>query len=348
MADDTRTRIMGAMKTRIASLTTQLVLQDGNAPDAIQLLPAGEFRAVDGRPTDVEAWVLDAAQAAVVIAQAKSRTNPFVIDYEHQTLRAAENGQPAPASAWFKNMEWREGSGLWTTDVAWTDRARTMIASGEYKFISPVFIYDKSGRVLRLLHAALTNDPALDGMTAVAALAFNFANDPQGHPPTKDTTMTPDLLKLLGLPETATEAEALEALKALVAKLAEAEGGMADLKSKTVPMTAVQELQVKLAALNAQVVARDVDDLVKPALADGRLLPAMEPWARDLGKTNLAALKQYLDNAPAIAALKGTQSDGRAPNNDGAKLTDEEMVACKLLGQSPDEYLAFKAGLKKE
>lgn len=334
---------MGRMKQRIACLTAEIHAQGGTVPDAIQLFPAGTFRATDGRPADAPGWTLTAELAARLIQQASARANPYLIDYEHQTLRAEQNGQPAPAAGWFRALEWREGSGLWAVGVEWTERARTMIASREYRFISPVFIYDKQGNVLRLLHAALTNDPAIDGMAAAEALAFDPTFDTD-----TETTMNPELLKLLGLPETATEDEALEALKALVAKLAEAEGGMAELKSRTVPMSAVQELQGQVAALNAQVQARDIDDLVKPALADGRLLPAMEAWARDLGKTNLAALKQYLDNAPAIAALKGTQSEGRAPNNDGAKLTDEEMVACKLLGQAPDEYLAFKAGLKKE
>ncbi len=64
-------------------------------------------------------------------------------------------------------MEWREGAGLYATGVEWTDNAAAMIAAGEYKFISPVFAYNKRGEVLELLHAALTNTLALDGMDAV-------------------------------------------------------------------------------------------------------------------------------------------------------------------------------------
>ncbi len=324
---------------RIACLTAEIHAQGGTVPDAIQLFPAGTVRATDGRPADAPGWTLTADLAARLIQQASARANPYLIDYEHQTLRAEQNGQPAPAAGWFRALEWREGSGLWAVGVEWTERARTMIASGEYRFISPVFTYDKAGRVLRLLHAALTNDPALDGMAAVAALSFT---------PDQEQPMNPETLKLLGLAEDATPEQIATAVAALKAKADEAEGSLAALKSTTAPLDTVKELQGQVAALTSAALARDIDDLVKPALADGRLLPAMEAWARDLGKTNLAALKQYLDNAPAIAALKGTQSGGRAPNNDGAKLTDEEMVACKLLGQSPDEYLAFKAGLKKE
>lgn len=329
------------MNRRIASLAA-LIPSGDTVPEAIQLLPAGAFRATDGRPDDVDSWQITADLASTLIQAAANRTNPYVIDYEHQTLRAAENGQPAPAAGWLKNLEWRD-SGLWAVGVQWTERARTMIASGEYKFISPVFMYDKAGRVTRLLHVALTNDPALDGMAAMAALAFNFDPAPQGRPPAKDTTMTPEMLKLLGLTETATEAEALEALKALVAKLAEAEGGMADLKAKTVPMTAMQDLQGQVAALSAAALAREIDDLVKPALATGRLLPAMEPWARDLGKTNLAALKAFVDSAQPIAALNGTQSGGTPPAGDGkAALSADQSKIASMFGNSADDLAKFR------
>jgi phage I-like protein len=81
-----------------------------------------------------------------------------VIDYEHQTLNAATNGQPAPAAAWFSTLEWRDGDGLYATDVQWTERAAAMVAAGEYRFLSPVFCFDNHGNVKALLHAALTNN----------------------------------------------------------------------------------------------------------------------------------------------------------------------------------------------
>ncbi len=89
----------------------------------IQLLPAGEFAARDGRPGKGGKWKIDAAIAAALIALAEARTTPFVLDYEHQTLHAERNGQPAPAAGWFKTLEWREGKGLYATDVQWTERA---------------------------------------------------------------------------------------------------------------------------------------------------------------------------------------------------------------------------------
>ncbi len=352
---------MGSMKHQISHFIVALTAstEAGGVPRDIQLIPAGSFRATDGRPTDVPAWILTRADAERIIAAYANRTNPAVIDFEHQTLLAKTNGQPAPASGWFKTLEWREPSadspgGLWAVNVDWTAAAARMISGKEYKFISPVFTYDKTGHVQRLLHAALTNDPALDGMAAVAA-AFDFSSTTT-HPD-QEHVMNPEMLKLLGLASDATPEQINAAVVALNTKLTDAEGQVtaltqrvaaadeqiAVLKTSHQPGEVVTALKEQLAALTAESVSRKIDDLVKPALADGRLLPAQESWARDLGKTNLAALSAYIETAQPIAALSGTQSDGKVPDPDKPKLTAEELAACTLLGQNPDEYLAFKS-----
>ncbi|WP_438805125.1 phage protease [Sodalis sp. (in: enterobacteria)] len=60
---------------------------------------------------------------------------------------ARGNGQPAPAAGWYSQLEWVEGLGLFAVDVEWTERARTLIAAGEYRFVSPLFQYDRQGNV---------------------------------------------------------------------------------------------------------------------------------------------------------------------------------------------------------
>ncbi len=138
-----------------------------------QLLPAGYFSAVDGRPYDVQSgkWFLDNFNAQRLISRAQLAVNDLVIDYEHQTLNTEKNGQPAPAAGWFKSdIEWRDGSGLWIR-ANWTKRAADHIRSGEYRFLSAVFTYDKKTGIPQSLHsAALVNRAGLDGMQAIAAL----------------------------------------------------------------------------------------------------------------------------------------------------------------------------------
>lgn len=140
------------------------------AEKTIRLIPAGLFRTTDGRPTGLPGWTLTASNAAAIIKAAASRADDFLIDYEHQTLHASKSGQPAPAAGWFKRLEWREGQGLFAVDVRWTARASSMIIAREYRYISPVFGFDaKTGEVQNLRAAAITNDPALDGLTDIAA-----------------------------------------------------------------------------------------------------------------------------------------------------------------------------------
>lgn len=328
-----------AMKRQIAVCTVEL----GSERKEIQLFPAGEFVARDGRPGKGKKWRLNDAAAASVVASAARRKTPFVIDYEHQTLAAAQNGQPAPAAGWFAKLEWRQGKGLYAADVAWTDAARGMIDAGEYRFISPVFSYASDGTVLELLMAGLTNDPAIDGMDAVAA---KFQNAREGE----EDSMN-ELLKLLGLAEDAGEEQAIVALKAVLAnaqKVTGLETEIAALKSKAtggdpdpakfVPVAVVKELQDQLASLTTKITTKEVDDLVNGALAEGKLLPAQKQWALELGKSNVAALKTYIDGAQPIAALRNLQTGGKEPGGSSAVVDDTALAVCRQMGVSPEDF----------
>ncbi len=310
-------------------------------PTEVHLLPVGSFRSADGRPSDAPAWQLDAAQAGVLISTAAARTNPYVLDYEHQTLHAAQNGQPAPAAGWFKQLEWRPDSGLYATDVQWTPRALAHLNAGEYRYLSTVFEYQpKTGRVLKLRHAALTNDPALDGLAALAALKSELSLSLPGA-----ELMPPKILELLGLAPDADEAAVIAALTALLEKAAAAETQMTALKTSHVPMTALHTLQAELAALKAEANQTAVEGLIGDAKADGRLLPALEPWARELGKTNLAALKNYLAAAVPLAALKGLQTGGLPPAGGGGEAELPDPAILRQLQLTPEQFAKGKVTL---
>ncbi|MEQ9860623.1 phage protease [Pectobacterium cacticida] len=317
----------------------------------IQLFPAGEFRARDGRPTECAAWIMTAEVAQTLIAAANAQQTPFVIDFEHQTLRAAKNGLPAPAAGWFKTLEWREGDGLFAVDVIWTDSAAKMIAEGAYRFISPVFSYDKSGRVLQLLHAALTNTPAVDGMDEVMLAAASLLAVTSS---TQEDTMDELLERLrwmLNLPITATAEDITAELNKLIDQLASASAGTAAASFQTLsatPFNLIEKLTAdaaNVAALTAQVATPDPAkwvpvevmqqsvtqaletannnvaalaqqqsaELITAALSDGRLLPAQKAWAESLAQSSPDSLKAFLDSAPKIAALTTTQTGGQPP-----------------------------------
>lgn len=311
----------------------------------MQLLPAGAFRGRDGRPEKLPAWKIDAAAARRVIERAAARHTPFVVDYEHQTLSAEQNGQPAPAAGWFTGagLEWREGDGLYATDVAWTARAKAYIEADEYKFVSPVFGYDKkTGEVLEIQLAALTNNPGIDGMDAVAALATQFYSHNEDQPMNA-------LAVLLGLAETATEEEISSAIVALKARADTQQTEIAALKTqkpqtpdpaKYVPVETVAALQTEVAALTARINDGELEEVVADALKSGKLLPAMESWARELGKKDIAALKTYVEKAVAVAP-NGNQTNGRAPAGGTANDPDAAGIAVmKALSMSAETYAA--------
>lgn len=168
-----------------ASLAVQLPQNPKELPTGynIQLFPEGQFSASDGRPGNIKdcetgAWLMDANIGPDIIADVDAREVRPVVDYEHQSIRTRENGQPAPAAGWIQSLAYFPGKGLFAK-VEWTDRARDLIKTGEYRYISPFFEFDnKTGAVRRLISAALTNTPALDGLMAVAATL-----DPDGKAP---------------------------------------------------------------------------------------------------------------------------------------------------------------------
>ena len=313
--------------------TVALKLDTGGSPlPLVQLLPLGRFRARDGRPTAdypaLQDWLCDTSVAQALIARFNAEGMPLLLDYEHQTLLAEENGQPAPASGWGTNLQLLD-DGLYV-EVEWTERARAMIRAGEYRFISPVFTFDeKSGAVLKLLHVALTNYPALTGQRPVAAKH----NNPQEFL----MPLKPETAALLGVAADAS----VDDIHAAVTALKSQKPPAAD-PANYVPIASFEALKGELAALTARQRDGEVDKLIEAGRASGKLLAAQEQWARDLGKKDVAALRSYLDSTPAIAALMGNQTHGKAPAAEAqAALTDAQKEALRIGGW---DVKLFKAG----
>jgi phage I-like protein len=144
------------------------------APSEVQVIPLGSHR------TEKGTFTLDAEGMKDVIGDFQSRANDMVIDYEHQSLGEGE----APAAGWIKKLfsvtphsplrlrgdkgGFKKASGVWAA-VEWTPRAIEYLKNREYRYLSPVFMKrTEDNRVVRLLGAALTNTPAIDGMVPVS------------------------------------------------------------------------------------------------------------------------------------------------------------------------------------
>ncbi|WP_454908392.1 phage protease [Variovorax gossypii] len=343
-------------KSALALLVAALSVQ---ASEDVHLLPAGEFVGRDGRPGKNLTWKLSDEQGRALAAQMNKRHErvKFQLDYEHQSMLSEENGKPAPASGWATTFEWRAGDGLYATNVQWTATAKQMIEALEYQYISPVILYDeKTGVVTGVINAALVGIPALDlnpvAQQRVARMNASFASSPTNPEQSPMNPILKALLAALGLAETATEQEATTAVATLKAQ-AESVGGLntqiAALKAQTpdptkwAPVETVNTLNTEIAALRSSVATREVDELIERARAEGKVVAAVEPVWRELGKSNLAQLKALVDSTPANPALAGkTQTGGKAPGKEGGNEEGSaaELAICKNMGMTLAEYRA--------
>lgn len=342
-----------------------------------QLLPVGPFKARDGRPFDVPGghWQLDKAIATTLINRAKALGQDILIDYDHQTLHIEKTGKEAPAAGWFNGdeIEWREGLGLFIKP-RWTDRAAAMVVAKEYRFLSAVFPYDAQGRPLELRMAAITNDPGVVGMQALAALSALPTSQPgQLANPSKETSMNELLKKLLAklgieltgdptdeqLQKALTELDSLQASakkapeleaalsaeKASLAALKAQPGGQVDL-AQFVPVATYNALVTQVAALTAQVDTTDAATLIKEARTAGKVVAAEEEYLTAYAaQKGVAALKALLDPRPAIAALAASQTSAVVmPEKKGdAVLSAEDKYAAEQLGISHEDFAKAKA-----
>lgn len=198
---------MKRLPSRVAACT--LRVRPGAA--WVRILPAGEFDAPRGALAGAGPWHLSPAAAAAIIARNRTRTADIAVDFEHQTLLAPENGQPAPAAGWIDPRSLQfigdgEDPGLYGR-VSWVGDTAALIAADRYRYLSPVFSVGNEGEPLDVLHVALTNFPAIDAPLG-AALAARVP--PENHPqaqqestvdmPNDAQNLMQELIELLGLP----------------------------------------------------------------------------------------------------------------------------------------------------
>jgi phage I-like protein len=138
-------------------------------PEWIELIPAGKFSAVDGRGP-FENHDPDSIVAASV---AKMPQVGLVLDYDHSTDLAAPEGRPAPAAGWIKQFKIEHGAIF--ARIEWTCDAAEALKGKKYRYVSPVFEHSKDGKVERILRAALTNNPALINLPALASAESGVA-----------------------------------------------------------------------------------------------------------------------------------------------------------------------------
>lgn len=318
------------MKLETFSLNTELspILQaaeESQAPQWVELIPPGiNIVGRDGR-----SWLNDKPTDVVQAFNASAVDLP--IDIEHASEHKAPQGDPAPAMAWVKQLEARENGSIWGL-VEWNREGDTLVTSKQYRYLSPVFFYEKdSRRITRLSSVGLTNKPNLH---------LKALNQRQ---PTEEHSMDEELLAALGLQAGATRDDVKQAINQLKNSANKALNQQ-DL-SQFVPRTdydkAINRAQTAEQTLREHAKqARDaeIDQLVDQALKDGVITPASVEYHKTCCRQEkgLEVFKQYIQQAPKILADMN-QFQGKPPEGTG-ELNSEDKAACQLLGLTEDEF----------
>lgn len=315
-------------------LALNVELPAGEAPSWVELLPAGEH--LEGR--DGRTWSNPNPQS--VVDQFAERGIDLVIDWEHASEHRAPRGEDAPAAAWVKKLELRDGA-VWGL-VEWTEKAANQLQRKEYRYLSPVFLFTRDERqVVRLTSAGLTNQPNL------ALKALNQEDHPQSL--LEESTVWKELLKRLGLPEDATEAQAIAAFDQIQADLDTAKNReVTPSLDKYVPRADFNQSQQRATNAEQQLTSMKkaqadeaIDTALNQALEDGKIAPSTVEYHKAQCRTDggLERFQTFVASAPAITA--GSGLDGRKVPGSEKALNAETLQIAAMMGNSEADLKTY-------
>jgi len=317
--------------------------EPGEVPQWVQIAQAGTWL---GHPDGPEVVTCEHLRSALNYFRRHYRDNEaeLPIDYHHASVYAGRDAPRAPAAGWIREMELRSGDGdgqpgpgrsegeadrapsggedteLWAR-VEWTDEARRAIAERRYRYLSPVFRWNRPDRVtgqmvpLHIPSVALTNTPFL---TELQSLNEQGAGDSPGTVPTPGTGGGDhmDLLKAI--------AKALGRKPAAVARALglaqDAEQAAEKLEAGDIDNEAVARAVMKLAGGDED---EDSGDLDKVARALGlepgadakqiraRVLELRSPGSTVNGLRQALDLDEDADASDVLSAIQELKQDSR-------------------------------------
>ncbi|MDF3840477.1 phage protease [Pseudomonas citronellolis] len=312
-------------------------------PEWVEVLPPGPT--VTGR--DGRQWTYDPHQViAATTDHAAGADLPF--DYLHATELKAPLGEKAPASGWAKEYRINERGAL-EARVEWTAAGHNAIQAREYRYVSPVFMYDSSGRIDRFSSFALVTKPNL------IIKALNAEGAPS-QPPEVNAMDLAAILAALGLPDTATAEDAVGAINKLLgdkeALQSAANSEKVPSLDKYVPRQDFSAMERR--ALNAEqlLAQQKKDDLekainaeIEAALTARKITPATKDYhlaaCREDG--GLERFRDFVKAAPPVT--DPVVPDGEYKGGQKA-LNAEEQAAAKAFGWTEEQYIEKTKGVK--
>ena len=342
-----------------AAATTEIELEGGKAPEWITLIPAGTFQLVDGRGP----FHNFDAEAIIAASNARRGKTQLPGDYDHHIDNAGTTGVRGIACGWVEELKAEQGAVR--ARVRWTDAAAKHLAASEYRYISPRFGADANGNVICIVRFALTNNPAITDLPAIAAHA---AHNPLNTPKENHVTLLQRLIGMLAISASATEDQVLDLVKTLFTTVttaataaglkwqsASAEDLIAALRNapdatKWISASEHQKVVDELAGLKKKTADADTARLtteisaaVEAASKSGHVIPAQKAfWISACTKAaSLEPLQEFMKTAVVVMAPEAI-THGRLPPAAGeisaSALDADQLEMCRLGGITPEQF----------
>jgi len=293
------------MDNELVQIENSLSLSKG-IPKQIKLLPLGLVVSEKGN------FLVDDESFSSIFKRFKDRQLDIPVDYEHQTLTNAQ----APAAGWIKSLSLKT-DGIYG-DVEWTEKAEQYLKNKEYRYLSPVVNVRITDRKALLLHSvALTNTPAINGMTAVVNATKDNGvidiSDPNNEGDATDKFVR-NLKNMLQLPETAS--------------LSDIENAISEAIQNQI------KLKLEIDTTKFELHKQRIDDTITQAFKSGKLLPYQRDWAFRSAMTDLNEFTLWLKEAPMVVPMGSF--DFEIPQKESSS------KAQKLLDISEDDYKKYR------
>lgn len=215
-----------------------------------------------------------------------------------------------------------KADGLWGR-VEWTAQASELLRAKAYRYLSPSFLYLKTGKVItKLKGAGLVHNPNLH-LTALAS---------QEDTMNTDTSFIERLATLMKLSPDTGEDEVFAALEKIIA------GAAAPDPKKFAPIEALQEALLERNTSHASMSADRASAKVNEAMQRGYISPAMKEWATALCQQDEGSFDSFIEKStPQFAHLfKPSGTSVIPPKSAGATAqipgSDQAEAVCQQLG----------------
>lgn len=316
-----------------AVLAAVLPFRSGGAeaglPQRVKILAWGENR---GRTTD-KLVVVDEKCVNLSANQELVACDRVPMDYEHESVKGHPNYKPDPRhSPGYGTIEVVAGEGVFLSGIEYTPNGLEFAAS--YQDVSAFVHLDDENRPLWVSSVALTKKGDVAGMefkeavAALSALQAPLKVEVEINPTEPKHTMDYKaiLLKLLGLPEGASDDE----MNAAAEKLAgESKPAAA---ADTAAMSAIEG---RLKVLEGDRDSRERQAIMDRAAAAGKVIPLS---AEEVEQTPVAILSAIEAKLPAgEVPLPGAKAEEK-PGSNVVALSADEANAARQLGLSPEEF----------